>query len=488
VAVALNLWSAVVLVRAETITLVPVADTSLVETAPDNDLGAQAFLEAGVVDSSGALKRLRGLVRFDLSQIPTNAKVSNATFTVSVVLANTDPIGEWLYLHRMLQPWVEGSKSGGTEESGPLGAPATDGEPTWNHRQHPGVAWGEPGGAGGADFTVSISGFALVYSEADYTFSSAQLTSDVQRWVATPATNHGWMLKSGIETAVTGGAARRFGSREDAPKAPRLTVTYGIPRPVIITSSPLPAGVAGSAYYQTLTATGSTPPYTWSLESGALPDGLNLSGGGILSGTPTVPGTYQFSVRVADPATAAATNDFALTINPGPLRVATTTIPAGRISVPYVATLMASGGTPPYAWSLYSGPRHLGNLPAGFSLSSDGVVSGTPGEALSVTFEVEVADDLGATAYGSFGLLVESLERYLAHAQIEGDQFSFRMTVNAGYTNVVQFRDRFGSGDWATLTTVTSPILTNVTITDPATQPARFYRFYYTNSGSGPPK
>lgn len=484
----MSLLSASANVQAESLTLAPVADTSLVETAPDNDLGGQAFLVAGVVESGGELKRLRGLVRFDLSQIPVNAKVSNATFAVSVVLSNPDPIGELLYLRRMLQPWTEGGKSGGTDETGPLGEPATDGEPTWNHRQHPGVTWGAPGAGGAVDIASSISGIAFVYSVAEYTFSSAQLTSDVQQWVTTPATNHGWMLVAGIETTVAGGAARRFGSREDALHAPRLTVTYGIPRPVIATSSPLPAGVAGSPYQLAFLATGSTPPYTWSLDSGTLPDGLNLGSGGVLSGTPTEPGTFDFRVRVADSAAAASTNDFVLTINPAPLSVTTTTIPAGRVGVPYTASLNASGGTPPYAWSLYSGPRHLGNLPAGFSLSSDGVVLGAPTEALQVSFEVQVADSLGANAYMTFQLLVESLERYLTQSRIDGDQFSFRMTVNAGHTNVVQFRDQFGSGDWATLTTIASPILTNVTITDPATQPARFYRFYSTNASTGGPK
>ena len=55
--------------------------------------------------------------------------------------------------------------------------------------------------------------------------------------------------------------------------------------PLQITTSNLPTGATGTAYSQTLTATGGTPPYAWSLSSGSLPAGLTLSTSGIISGT-----------------------------------------------------------------------------------------------------------------------------------------------------------------------------------------------------------
>lgn len=62
-----------------------------------------------------------------------------------------------------------------------------------------------------------------------------------------------------------------------------------------------------SAYSQTLTAENGVPPYTWSIESGTLPSGLTLGTDGLLSGAPTVLGTFDFTVKVTDSAEGSAT-------------------------------------------------------------------------------------------------------------------------------------------------------------------------------------
>ena len=72
----------------------------------------------------------------------------------------------------------------------------------------------------------------------------------------------------------------------------------------ITTVSPLPAGTAGSAYSQTLAASGGTPPYSWSVTAGTLPAGLTLSSAGVLSGTPSAAGTSNFTVQVTGGGTA----------------------------------------------------------------------------------------------------------------------------------------------------------------------------------------
>jgi hypothetical protein len=279
--VAVEVLSNTSVICADTVMLKPVADTSLFQFMPDNNLGAQTFLPIGVTGTFGAFTRLRGLVRFDLSQIPANATVSNATLTVRVVFsaggANTA-----FDLHRMLQPWIEGNKSGGPDKMGNLGALATDGEPDWNHRQHPSVAWGSAGGAAGVDYVSTATASITVTPPSSYIFSNATVTADVQRWVTNAASNFGWMIKSRNETSAAAGTAKRFGSREDDPNAPVLTVTFSAPAapPTITTTSPLPAGTVGAAYSQIFAATGGQSPYTWSLNSGTPPSGLNLSIGG----------------------------------------------------------------------------------------------------------------------------------------------------------------------------------------------------------------
>ena len=69
--------------------------------------------------------------------------------------------------------------------------------------------------------------------------------------------------------------------------------------PAIVTTT-LPGGTVGTAYSQTLTATGDAP-ITWSIESGSLPDGLTLSGNTI-SGTPADAGTFTFTVKASNSA------------------------------------------------------------------------------------------------------------------------------------------------------------------------------------------
>ena len=83
--------------------------------------------------------------------------------------------------------------------------------------------------------------------------------------------------------------------------------------PLSITTSALANGTVGAAYTQTLTATGGTLPYTWTLVSGALPAGLTLSSTGTISGTPTTATTANFTVQVRDAAQATAQRAFSIT-------------------------------------------------------------------------------------------------------------------------------------------------------------------------------
>src|SRR5579863_1813180 len=70
--------------------------------------------------------------------------------------------------------------------------------------------------------------------------------------------------------------------------------------PMFVTTTTLPSGTVGTAYSSQLTATGGTNTYTWSITSGALPNGLNLSSSGLISGTPTVSNTFGFNVTATD--------------------------------------------------------------------------------------------------------------------------------------------------------------------------------------------
>lgn len=70
--------------------------------------------------------------------------------------------------------------------------------------------------------------------------------------------------------------------------------------PLDIMTTSLPNAAVGEFYTTTLTATGGLPPYTWSVSSGSLPPGLSLSSSGVISGTPTTAGTFNFTIQVTD--------------------------------------------------------------------------------------------------------------------------------------------------------------------------------------------
>ena len=89
----------------------------------------------------------------------------------------------------------------------------------------------------------------------------------------------------------------------------------------ITTASPLAAGTLNQAYSVTLTTSGGTQPFTWSVISGALPAGLTLNAvTGRISGTPTATGTFTFTIRVQDNSTTPRFHEkqFSLTINSSP--------------------------------------------------------------------------------------------------------------------------------------------------------------------------
>jgi hypothetical protein len=163
---------------------------------------------------------------------------------------------------------------------------------------------------------------------------------------------------------------------------------------LVISTTSLPNGQVGSAYNTMLTATGGTPPYTWSLTGGALPAGLSFSAGtGIISGIPTATvnaTSLTFAVRDAGIPVQSKSVSLSLTITSASttLAVTTTSLPSGQVGVSYIATLNATGGTTPYTWALTGG-----TLPAGLSLSSSaGTISGTPtatANATSLTITVK---------------------------------------------------------------------------------------------------
>jgi Putative Ig domain len=145
-----------------------------------------------------------------------------------------------------------------------------------------------------------------------------------------------------------------------------------------------------------MSATGGTPPYHWSVATGALPNGLGINAAsGMIAGQPAAVGTFGFAVSVQDSsakiASAMSQMSIQITAAPttkAPLQISTSSLPNGEVGDSYDSPIVATGGTPPYQWSIASGA-----LPSGLGInSSSGVISGQPSAAGTFSFAVGVQD------------------------------------------------------------------------------------------------
>ncbi|GEM_PF-3052493 len=161
-----------------------------------------------------------------------------------------------------------------------------------------------------------------------------------------------------------------------------------------------PPGTVGDAYHAELTAVGGTPPYTWT-PNPPLPDGLELASladgqQAAIRGIPTKDGSTKCTINVTDSAHDATGYDVYLNINP---RLAISTpndLPPAVEGRRYAAGLDATGGTPPYTWT-------ISGTPDGLSLDAKtGAITWSPATAGTARFAVQAADNAGHTDEGNF--------------------------------------------------------------------------------------
>ena len=196
-----------------------------------------------------------------------------------------------------------------------------------------------------------------------------------------PAWNQGGSATAGVERP-DGVVGRQVSFNQPLLTDGRaVSCTFGAPPPPppapTISTTSLTNGTVGVAYNASLAATGGTPPYNWSLESGTLPAGLSLdSSTGAITGTPTASGTSPFTAKVTDGATQSDTQPLSITVAPAPVTpptITTTSLPDGTVGTTYGQTLAAVDGTPPYTWSVSAGtpPPGLDLFPTASHRTSD---------------------------------------------------------------------------------------------------------------------
>ncbi len=154
----------------------------------------------------------------------------------------------------------------------------------------------------------------------------------------------------------------------------------------------MPTGTVAVAYSQNITTSGGSGPYTYAVTSGTLPPGLTLSTSGLVSGTPTLAGNYNFSVTSTDALGCSVVSSYVINIGCPAITLTPPSLPSGNSSVAYNQSMSSSGGTGPYNYSVTAG-----SLPGGLTLTTGGVLSGTPNALGTFNFSITTTDAGGCS-------------------------------------------------------------------------------------------
>ncbi|HEV8146451.1 MAG TPA: Ig domain-containing protein, partial [Bryobacteraceae bacterium] len=157
----------------------------------------------------------------------------------------------------------------------------------------------------------------------------------------------------------------------------------------------LPTAAIGVPYGQLLSGS-PAGNFSWSITQGALPPGLNgnqISSGDFtqfaISGTATTLGSYNFTVRAVGTTSTGpppvGQRQYTITVSNALALTTTSPLPGGTVATAYSTTFVATGGTTPYSFT-------ASGVPLGLSLSTAGVLSGTPTTAGNYNLQVSVTD------------------------------------------------------------------------------------------------
>lgn len=196
----------------QTVTLTSIADNDIFLGSPTRNYGQSPYMY--IIQGSSVMDR--GLVKFDLSGIPSNAIITSATLTLVKIGIDINAMN--IATHQITSPWTEGT--GGIK--GKLDVS------NWIQRVA-GTNWTTAGG----DYNLTAETTTSVSNNGSYTWS---IPAMVQNWVTTPSINHGVLLKSTTEAGST--IQHVFATREYTPAAdqPKLVVTYTT-TPIITTGT-----------------------------------------------------------------------------------------------------------------------------------------------------------------------------------------------------------------------------------------------------------
>jgi hypothetical protein len=164
-----------------------------------------------------------------------------------------------------------------------------------------------------ANPSIVLGGTQQFTAIGTYSNGTTQDLTSLAAWTSS-VTARATIASGGLATTTATGTTTIAANYLSVTGSTTLTVQ---PQPLAITTTNLPAGFAGSVYSATLAGSGGTTPYSWTIISGALPSGVTLAANGTFAGTPTVSGTFSFTVKATDAGSPAqtATQPLSMTIS-----------------------------------------------------------------------------------------------------------------------------------------------------------------------------
>jgi uncharacterized repeat protein (TIGR01451 family) len=178
-------------------------------------------------------------------------------------------------------------------------------------------------------------------------------------------------------------------------------LTIACPTITLSPSDPLAGGTAGVSYSQSITASGGTAAYIFTLTAGSLPSGLTLSTNGTVAGIPTATDGFSFTVTATDANGCTGSSNYSMSVGCPAITLSSNSLAGGTNGVSYGQNITASGGSAPYNYSLLGG-----SLPDGLTLATNGVLSGIPTNSGAFNFTVLATDANGCIATLNYALTV----------------------------------------------------------------------------------
>ncbi len=276
-------------------------------------------------------------------------------------------------------------------------------------------------GSGISQAALSITTTTLPDAQVGNAYSAMVATVDGKQpynWSVGPgALPPGLALAPGTSSATISGVPGVAGvydfvvvvwdGRNDKATA-NLRITVHPASNVTIVTAALPDASVGSSYQQLVTTNGgSQAGHVWAVSAGSLPPGLALTSAGLgafVHGTPTILGSFHFTLHVTDSAGGTDARPFSINIHP-PLVLSTQNLPGAAEGLAYAQPIIATGGVgPTYTWTIPAGA-----LPPGLTITGNGMtanVHGTPIQPGFFSFTAQVEDTVGNVASLLYGINV----------------------------------------------------------------------------------